>query len=203
MKKLIALTALGLALTAHQAEAFTGGWSGGLNVAYAKATSKQHIKDTESNQYTYSGWAPVVTAEVKHSKVNCNTYHAVDGRLGWVFSKEKEEGNELKEGPLAGIGYRYGKIMNHSTLLFGRLGIDAAQHKFSYEFDNRRFKDTYWNYSFAPGVGIEWDIKEGLGVEILYQYSMTFATRGYNDQHHKFSKAPTAHHIGIGFSMNF
>lgn len=200
MKKLVALTAITAALTvASGAEAFKSGWHAGANFAYAKSTSKQEVKDTENKSYTFSGWSPVFTAEIKKTWIDCSTYKAVDARLGWAFGKEKEETARLKEGMTAGIGFRYGTIMGE-TLLFGRLGLDANQQQFTYKFNGEQRKDTYFDYALAPGVGVEWEVAEGVGVEVLYQYSMSFATRGYNDQDHKFSKTPSMHHIGVGVS---
>lgn len=201
MKKLVALTAITAALSvAHSAEAFKSGWNIGANFAYAKSTSKQQINDGAKKSHTYSGWAPVFTAEAKRSWVNCSTYKAVDGRIGWVLSKgEKEDKTKLQEGMTAGLGLRYGTIMGNK-LLFARLGVDANQQKFTYEFNGKQRKDRYFDYAFAPGVGFEMEVGEGVGIEVLYQYSMSFATRGYNGAEHKFSKTPSTHHIGIGVS---
>ena len=141
---------------------------------------------------TYSGWSPVFTVEGKRSWVNCSTYKAVDARVGWAFGNDKEEKTRLKEGMTAGLGFRYGQIFGE-TLVFGRLGLDANNQKFSYDFNGQRRKDTYWDYAFAPGVGVEWEVAEGVGVEVLYQYSMSFATRGYNGAEHKLKTPSTPH----------
>jgi hypothetical protein len=208
MKKLLAFTGLmALAATANADRParigdFHNGFHLGGSVGYTYSQSKQEVKTATPEGFTFKGWAPLVTLDAKYS-VNCGTmYQAADARIGWVFGKDKNGSARMKEGFTAGVGYRLGTFFGEKTAVFARLGLNANQQKFTYEFNGTRKTDTYMDYGFEPGVGAEWVVSEGIGIELLYGYNMSFATRGYNDREHKFSKAPATHHIALGVSVH-
>jgi len=202
MKKIIALTALAVVLTAaSDASAFKNGFRAGANLSYASVTSKQKVNEANPKGYTFSDHGPVLTLEGNYGTLDCNIYKAIDIRLGWTFIKGKEEDAQLKEGFTSGIGFRLGTPLNEKSILFGRLALDANQQKFSYKFNGKSRKDTYFDYALAPGIGLTYELSDTMGLDVLYQYSMSFATRGYNGNEHKFSKTPSAHHLGMGFSI--
>ncbi len=201
MKKLVALTALAGVLAATGASAYQSGFHAGANVAYVNTTAKQQVNGTTPAGYTFSNSAPALLLEGNYGVLDCGIYKAVDLRLGWIFSNAKnKQGATLKQGLTSGVGFRLGTSVNDKTIVFGRLAIDANQQKFSYNFNGQRHGDKFFDYAFAPGVGMIWDVSETMSVDVLYQYAMSFATRGYNGAEHKFSTAPSAHHIGVGFS---
>lgn len=208
MKKLLAFT--GLMVLAATANAdrparigdFHNGFHLGGSFGYAYSQSKQDVKTATPAGYTFKGWAPLVTLDAKYS-MNChNMYQAFDARIGWIFGKDKENGAQLKEGFTAGAGYRLGMFFSDKTVVFARLGLNANQQKFSYNFNGTRHSDNYMDYGFEPGIGAEWIASEGVGIELLYGYNMSFATRGYNNLEHKFSKTPATHHIALGVSVH-
>lgn len=208
MKKLLAFTTLmTIGLSAHAGHSgrigdFHNGFHLGGSAGYTYMQSKQSVKGRTPESFTFKGWAPIVTIDGKYS-MNCNnTYQAFDARLGWIFGNDKEETARFKEGLTAGVGYRLGIFFSDKTVVFARLGLNGNQQKFTYNFNNSRRTDTYMDYTFEPGAGAEWIVSEGVGIELLYGYGMSFATRGYNDREHKFSKSPAAHHIVVGFSMH-
>jgi opacity protein-like surface antigen len=201
MKKLVALTALTGVLAATGASAYQNGFHAGANVAYVSTTAKQQVNGTTPKGYSFSDQSPALLLEGNYGVLECGTYKAVDLRLGWIFSNMKnKEGARLKQGLTSAIGLRLGTSVSDKTIVFGRLAIDANHRKFSYPFNGQNRSDKFFDYAFAPGVGVMWDLSETMSVDILYQYAMTFATRGYNGEDHKYSTTPTAHHLGVGFS---
>jgi hypothetical protein len=200
MKKLVALTALAAVLAAAGASASQDGLRVGANVAYVNTTSKQRVNDSSANGYTFSDQAPALLLQGSYGVLDCKLYKAVDLRLGWIFSKDKTRGATLKQGLTSGLGFRLGTPVSDKTIVFGRLAVDANQQKFSYDFNGQRRGDKFFDYAFAPGVGMIWDCSQALSFEVLYQCAMSFATRGYQGKEHKYSTTPTAHHVGVGFS---
>jgi hypothetical protein len=204
MKKLVALTTLASVLTAAGASAYQNGFHAGANLAYVNTTSRQQVTGTRSAGYTFSDQSPALLLEGNYGVLECNLYKAVDLRVGYIFSKKKRAGAQLNQGFSSGVGFRLGTPVSEKTILFGRLALDANQQKFSYNFTDAngtsRHSDTFFDYALAPGVGVMWELSDKTSFNVLYQYTMSFATRGYNGNEHKFSDTPSAHHLGIGFS---